>query len=87
MDYIDGRFVGPSERITEKVAVAMQALNGERLAASESFLKLLDRMVLEPESLASVVQDFLRHVELVPLGQVRDVIREWLNETNDRLSR
>jgi AbiV family abortive infection protein len=87
VDYVDGRFVAPSERITEKLAVSMQALNGERLAASENFLKLLDRMVSEPENLTSVVQAFLRHIESVPLAQVRDVIREWLNETKERLSR
>ncbi len=87
VDYVGGRFVAPSEQITEELAVAMQALNGERLAASESFLRLLDRMVAEPENLATLAQDFLRHLESAPLDQVGKLIREWLDQTKSRLAK
>ncbi len=87
VDFISGKFVAPSERITETLAVGMQALNGEQLAVSESHLRLLDRMVTEPDKVAALAEDSLRHLEPVPIDQVRKALREWLDQAKSRFAK
>jgi AbiV family abortive infection protein len=84
VDLIDGKFVAPSDLITETQAVGMHALNGDRLAVSASFLRLLDRMVTEPDKMAALAQDLWDHLESVPADQAEKALREWLDQTKSR---
>lgn len=79
VDFIDGRFLSPKERITEGLAVAMQAFNGRQLAICETFLGMLSRMVTEPEKQSAIVQDALRHLQSASVDQFPEVLESWLN--------
>lgn len=80
VDFVDGRFLSPKERITEELAAAMQALNGHQLAICESFLGMLNRMVTEPEKLGALAQDALRYLGSAPIDQFPKVLKSWLNQ-------
>lgn len=87
VDFVDGKFVAPSERINETLAIDMQALNGKQLAISESHLRLLDRMVTEPDKVAALAEDARRHLESVPIDQAMKALLEWLDQAKSRLAR
>ncbi len=63
VDFQDGQFTAPVDEVDEPTAIAFQSLNAFYLNHSLNFLKLLRRMVAEPDFYAESMKNFADQAE------------------------
>ena len=81
VDYVNGRFVAPSERISETLAVQTQQLNGFFLQHASLHIRLLQRFIDEPGLVESRLKTFMASIQelrKVPRSEVEDRFTELL---------
>jgi AbiV family abortive infection protein len=87
VDYLDDKFVSPTERITEEVAVQFQRLNAVFLRHGASNLEVLSKMMNDPDAAAMQAKDFLGRLEKLKMidaeeldEKFQQLLNEWLDE-------
>jgi AbiV family abortive infection protein len=87
VDYLDGKFVSPTQRITEQLAVQFQALNAFFLRQASTHLGVLSKVVNDPDAVATQAKEFLGRLEkLKAVGggeldeEFQELVNEWLDE-------
>jgi AbiV family abortive infection protein len=84
VDFQDGQFTAPVDEVDEPTAIAFQCLNAEFLQHCDNFLRLLRRMVSEPDFYAELTKNFverseaLRAAEDLEPQQILDALIEEL---------
>jgi AbiV family abortive infection protein len=71
VDFQDGQFTAPIDEVDEPTAIAFQNINAYFLRQCDNFLKLLHRMVSEPDLYADLTKNFVER-----LGVLCDA-EEW----------
>lgn len=86
VDYLDGKFVSPTERITEELAVQFQGLNAFFLSQGSNHLGVLNKVVDDPDAVAMQAKDLLGRLErLKTIGreldeEFQEIVDAWLDE-------
>jgi AbiV family abortive infection protein len=87
VDYLDDKFVSPTERITEELAVQFQGLNAVFLRYGSSNLEVLSKMMNDPDAAVMQAKDFLGRLEklkMIDAGELdekfQQLVSEWLDE-------
>lgn len=86
VDYLDGKFVSPTERITEELSVQFQGLNAFFLRQGSTHLGVLSKVVNDPDAVAMQAKDLLGRLEkLKTIGgeldeEFREIVDAWLDE-------
>lgn len=87
VDYLDDKFVSPTERITEELAVQFQGLNAVFLRHGSSNLEVLGKMMNDPDAAAIQAKGFLGRLEklkMIDAGELdekfQQLVNEWLDE-------
>jgi AbiV family abortive infection protein len=86
VDYLDGKFVSPTERITEELAVQFQGLNAFFLRQGSDHLGVLNKVVNDPDAVAMQAKDLLGRLEkLTTIGrefdeEFQEIVDAWLDE-------
>jgi len=85
VDFQDGQFTAPVDEVDEPTAIAFQSMNADFLRHCDNFLRLLHRMVSEPDFYAGLTKNFIEQLEalrdvkeLDPL-QILDVLMDELH--------
>jgi AbiV family abortive infection protein len=84
VDFQDGQFTAPVDSIDEQTAIAFQCVNAYFLKHCDNFLRLLRRMVSEPDFYAELTKSFverseaLRAAEELDPQQIQDVLMDEL---------
>lgn len=63
VDWVDGAFVPPSERITEQMLTEITARNAEFLGYAHNGMKMLQRLAASPERMAGLLSGFVEQTE------------------------
>jgi AbiV family abortive infection protein len=87
VDYLDDKFVSPTERITEEVAVQFQRLNAVFLRHGASNLEVLSKMMNDPDAAAMQAKDFLGRLEklkMIDAEELDEKFQQLLNEWLDK---
>lgn len=86
VDYRDGKFISPSDQITEEMASQMQKLNAYFLGHGSNSLRLLNKVANDPDAFAVQATDFTnRLAQLKASGgdleeQFQEMVEAWLKE-------
>jgi AbiV family abortive infection protein len=86
VDYRGGKFISPSDQITEEMATQMRELNAFFLEHGSNSLRLLNKMAKDPDAFALQATDFInRLAQLKDSGgdleeKFREVVAAWLEE-------
>jgi AbiV family abortive infection protein len=86
VDYSEGKFISPSERISEALAVEMQQLNAFFLNHGSNSVRLLSKVVDDPSGFAAQAKDFTERVtQLQTSGgdqeeKFQDFVAGWVEE-------
>jgi AbiV family abortive infection protein len=86
VDYLDGQFISPTERITEELAVQFQGLNAFFLSQGSNHLGVLNKVVNDPDAVAMQAKELLgRLEELKTIGreldeEFQEIVDAWLDE-------
>jgi len=84
VDFQDGQFTAPVDEVDEPTAIAFQSLNAYFLKLCDNFLRLLRRMVSEPDFYAELTENFVERLEALraanelDLQQIGDALMEEL---------
>lgn len=84
VDFRDGQFTAPIDEVDESTATAFQSVNAYFLMHCDSFLRLLRRMVSEPDFYTELTTNFverleaLRDIEELDPQQLLDALMEEL---------
>jgi AbiV family abortive infection protein len=84
VDFQDGRFITPTDEIDEPTAIAFQHVNAYFLSNCDNFLRLLHRMVSEPNLYAELTKSFVQRAEALRAAgeldpqQIQDTLMEEL---------
>lgn len=84
VDFNDGQFTAPVDSIDEYTAIAFQRVNAYFLKHCDNFLRLLRRMVSEPDFYADLTKNFVERSEALCAvkeldpQQIQDVLMEEL---------
>jgi AbiV family abortive infection protein len=90
VDYCDGKFVSPSERITEEMATQIQQMNGFFLTHGANSIRVLSTVASDPDAVAAQAKDFTsRLAELkASEGNLEDkfleLVAAWLDEQSGK---
>ena len=85
VDLQNGQFTAPADAIDESTAIAFQRVNAYFLKYCDNFLRLLRRMVSEPDFYAELTKNFvarweaLRDIKELNHQQIQDVLMEELH--------
>ena len=63
VDWVDGEFVAPSERITNEMLAEITKRNAEFLAYAHNGLKMLERLVKAPDQMRGLLSGFVEQAE------------------------
>jgi AbiV family abortive infection protein len=86
VDYLDGKFVSPTERITEELAVQFQGLNSFFLRQGSTHLGVLSKVVNDPDAVAKQAKDLLGRLEKLKTiageldEEFQEIVDAWLDE-------
>lgn len=84
VDFQAGQFTAPVDKVDEPTAIAFQCVNAYFLTHCDNFLRLLRRMVLEPDFYAELTKNFVERSEALRAAkdldpqQIQDVLMEEL---------
>ncbi|MCS3479360.1 AbiV family abortive infection protein [Bradyrhizobium elkanii] len=92
VDWIDGEFVAPSERITNEMLAEITERNAEFLGYAQNGLKMLDRLVKAPDQMRDLLSGFVDHAEKLreekpddPMGAMEMLLSRFLEEGKQKL--
>ena len=63
VDWVDGEFVAPSERVTKKMLAEITERNAEFLGYAYNGLKMLERLVKAPDQVRGLLSGFVEQAE------------------------
>jgi AbiV family abortive infection protein len=63
VDWVDGEFVAPSERVTKKMLAEITERNAEFLGYAYNGLKMLERLVKAPDQMRGLLSGFVEQAE------------------------
>lgn len=63
VDWVDGEFVAPSERITDQMLAEITERNAEFLGYAHNGLKMLERLVKAPDQMRDLLSGFVEQAE------------------------
>lgn len=84
VDFQAGQFTAPVDKVDEPTAIAFQRVNAYFLGHCDNFLRLLRRMVSEPDFYAELTKNFVERLEALPAAkdldpqQILDALMEEL---------
>lgn len=84
VDFQDGQFTAPFDAVDEPTAIAFQCVNAYFLKHCDNFLRLLRRMVSEPNFYAELTKNFVEQSEALRAAkeldpqQIQDALMEEL---------
>jgi AbiV family abortive infection protein len=87
VDWSDGKFVAPSERITKEMLVEIAARNAEFLRYADNGLRMLKRLEKSPEEIKELLLPFMKQVEALRHEMPRDLADEFGKLLDDFLER
>lgn len=74
VDWVDGAFVAPAERITSEMLAEIVERNAEFLGFASTNLKSLQRLEAEPDAIEALLSGFVEQVETLRAERPDDVI-------------
>lgn len=86
VDYCDGKFVSPSERITEELATQFQQLNGFFLSHGATHLHLLSKVASDPAAVAVPMQELASRLAQLNASagdldeKFEEIVGAWIEE-------
>lgn len=63
VDWVDGEFVAPSERVTEKMLAEIKERNAQFLGYANNSVKMLKKIAASPEEIRSTFSGFVQQAE------------------------
>lgn len=83
VDFQDGQFTAPVDEVDEPAAIAFQSVNAYFLKHCDNFLRLLHRMVSEPDFYAGLTKNFVERLEA--LRDVKELDPRQIQDALDAL--
>src|SRR5947209_7119774 len=78
VDWVEGEFVAPSERITNEMLVEISERNAQFLGYAQSGLKMLQRLEKTPDEMKSLLSGFVEQAEKLREEKPDDLAMETL---------
>lgn len=91
VDYSNGKFISPSEQITEEMATQIQRLNAFFIKHGSNSLRLLSKVANDPDAFALQATDFTdRLAQLKVSGsdleeKFQEIVAAWLQEQSGKV--
>lgn len=87
VDWEDGKFVSPSEKITKEMVAQISERNETFLGYAQNSLNMMKRLDKDPEQLQDLVVDFIEKAKKLreekpdnPMGAINDLVSSFLEE-------
>lgn len=92
VDWVDGEFVAPSERITDEMLVEITERNAEFLGYAHNGLKMLRRLEKSPDEMKGLLSGFVEQAEKLRdekpddlMGAMETLLSGFLEEGKQKL--
>lgn len=92
VDWVDGAFVPPAERITQEMLSEITARNAEFLGYAHNGMKMLQRLAASPDGMSSLLSGFVEETEKLraenpdnPIPAMEALLEHFLEEGKRKL--
>lgn len=92
VDWVDGEFTAPSERITKEMLAEITERNAEFLGYAQSGLKMLERLETSPDAMKGLLTPFVEQAEKLReekpddlMGAMETLLSGFLEEGKQKL--
>ena len=92
VDWVDGAFVPPAERITQEMLSEITARNAEFLGYAHNGMKMLQRLAVSPDGMSTLLSGFVEETEKLraenpdnPIPAMEALLERFLEEGKRKL--